>query len=73
MSDTPDVKGQSITQMANSRQEKIAKYKEQKEQERRLKVKKQKSFLRFSLKSGTSTAFWAITCLMLDTCVSKFL
>ena len=29
---------QSINQMANSRQEKIARYKEQKEQERKLKV-----------------------------------
>lgn len=38
-SNVPEVKEKSINQMANSRQEKIARYKEQKEQERRLKVK----------------------------------
>lgn len=33
-----EANSKSISQMANSRQEKIARYKEQKEQERRLKV-----------------------------------
>ena len=37
-SDAPQVNEKSINQMANSRQEKIARYKEQKEQEKRLKV-----------------------------------
>lgn len=37
--DEPRVEEKSINQMANSRQEKIARYKEQKEQEKRIKVK----------------------------------
>lgn len=37
-SSSVEANGKSISQMANCRQEKIARYKEQKEQERRLKV-----------------------------------
>jgi len=36
---TSEVKEKSINQMSNSRQEKITRYKEQKEQERKLKVR----------------------------------
>ena len=39
-SSAPDEKGRSLQQMSNSRQEKVARYKEQKEQERKLKVVK---------------------------------
>jgi len=38
-SSTLETKEKNISQMANSRQEKIARYKEQKEQERQLKVR----------------------------------